>query len=140
MSGERGQGRGWVRIPASRGEQPAAAGPAGYDAPYDRAPYERPPYARPPYARPPYDRPPYERAPYDQTPYDPAPYDPAPYDRAAYDRAPYDRAPYAAPPPTVQPPIYTSLVTRWREAGRTLPGHPDEEWERLISQPCWPGR
>ncbi|UQX01548.1 hypothetical protein [Streptomyces sp. RerS4] len=36
--------------------------------------------------------------------------------------------------------IYLSLVKRWREAGRTLPGHPDEEWERLISQPCWPGR
>ncbi|MCX5199009.1 hypothetical protein OOK31_34855 [Streptomyces sp. NBC_00249] len=36
--------------------------------------------------------------------------------------------------------IYLSLLKRWREAGRTLPGHPDEEWERLISQPCWPGR
>ncbi|MEU9039688.1 hypothetical protein AB0D45_32960 [Streptomyces sp. NPDC048352] len=39
-----------------------------------------------------------------------------------------------------QPSIYLSLVKRWQEAGRTLPGHPDEEWERLISQPCWPGR
>ncbi|MFJ3911498.1 hypothetical protein [Streptomyces vinaceus] len=39
-----------------------------------------------------------------------------------------------------QPTIYLSLVKRWQEAGRTLPGHPDEEWERLISQPCWPGR
>ncbi|MFD8292076.1 hypothetical protein ACFV2B_28175, partial [Streptomyces lavendulae] len=36
--------------------------------------------------------------------------------------------------------IYLALLKRWREAGRTLPGHPDEEWERLISQPCWPGR
>ncbi|MDJ0380513.1 hypothetical protein [Streptomyces sp. G-G2] len=44
------------------------------------------------------------------------------------------------PPQGDQPAIYLSLVTRWREAGRTLPGHPDEEWERLISQPCWPGR
>ncbi|WP_229885903.1 hypothetical protein [Streptomyces subrutilus] len=52
----------------------------------------------------------------------------------------YDHGPYAAPSPPAQPPIYLSLVTRWREAGRTLPGHPDEEWERLISQPCWPGR
>ncbi|MEV8532811.1 hypothetical protein [Streptomyces sp. NPDC051211] len=63
MSRERAQGRGWVRIPASRAEQPV--GPA--------------------------------------------------------------------------PTIYMSLVKRWREAGRTLPGHPDEEWERLISQPSWPG-
>ncbi|OKK16772.1 hypothetical protein AMK16_23980 [Streptomyces sp. CB00455] len=81
MDAERAQGRGWVRIPASRAEQPAAARSAGYD-----------------------------------------------------------RAPYATASPTGQPPIYLSLVSRWREAGRTLPGHPDEEWERLISQPCWPGR
>lgn len=91
MSGERAQGRGWVRIPASRGEQPAARN-AGYD---------RPAYAS---------------------------------------AAGYDRPPYPAPVHPAQPPIYLSLVTRWREAGRTLPGHPDEEWERLISQPCWPGR
>ncbi|KOU52195.1 hypothetical protein ACFWHQ_29750 [Streptomyces sp. NPDC060334] len=42
--------------------------------------------------------------------------------------------------PGDQSTIYLSLLKRWREAGRTLPGHPDEEWERLISQPCWPGR
>jgi hypothetical protein len=70
MRPERAQGRGWVRIPASRGEQPPA-------------------------------RPRTEQ--YDQSE------------------------------------IYSSLLKRWREAGRTLPGHPDEEWERLISQPCWPG-
>ncbi|MEU9303118.1 hypothetical protein [Streptomyces sp. NPDC048269] len=86
MSAERAQGRGWVRIPASRGEQPAAA---------------RPNTAR----------------------------------TGGYDRGPYATASHAA-----QPPIYLSLVMRWREAGRTLPGHPDEEWDRLISQPCWPGR
>ncbi len=91
MSGERAQGRGWVRIPASRGEQPAAGNPG----------YDRPAYAT---------------------------------------GAGYDRPPYPAPAHPAQPPIYLSLVTRWREAGRTLPGHPDEEWERLISQPCWPGR
>ncbi|MER5869060.1 hypothetical protein [Streptomyces sp. NPDC002044] len=103
MSGERAQGRGWVRIPASRGEQPAPGRTAGYDrAPYaTNAGYDRPPYAT---------------------------------------NAGYDRAPYAAPAYPAQPPIYLSLVTRWREAGRTLPGHPDEEWERLISQPYWPGR
>ncbi|MFK0255956.1 hypothetical protein [Streptomyces sp. NPDC090445] len=80
MSAEqRAQGRGWVRIPASRTEQHATAGAAA--------------------------------------PYGP----PAP----------------AAPDPSA---IYLSLLKRWREAGRTLPGHPDEEWERLISQPYWPGR
>lgn len=85
MSAERAQGRGWVRIPASRAEQPGTARATGYDH--------------------------------------------TPYATAA---AP---APYAD-----QPAIYLSLVRRWREAGRTLPGHPDEEWERLVSQPCWPGR
>ncbi|MEJ8643976.1 hypothetical protein WKI68_26620 [Streptomyces sp. MS1.HAVA.3] len=58
---------------------------------------------------------------------------------AGYDRAPY-AGPYATASPADQPTIYLSVVKRWREAGRTLPGHPDEEWERLISQPCWPGR
>ncbi|MET9687555.1 hypothetical protein ABZY81_03650 [Streptomyces sp. NPDC006514] len=93
MSSERAQGRGWVRIPASRGEQPAGRARA---AGYDRAPY-----------------------------------------------AGQHAGPYAGPYATShadQPTIYLSLVKRWREAGRTLPGHPDEEWERLISQPCWPGR
>lgn len=136
MSAERAQGRGWVRIPASRGEQPAAAArTAGYDRPtgYDRPAtgYDRP---APGYDRPAtgYDRP--------ATGYDrPA----TGYDRPAtgYERsAAYDHAPYATAPHIVQPAIYLSLVKRWREAGRTLPGHPDEEWERLISQPCWPGR
>ncbi|KOU39521.1 hypothetical protein ADK53_10785 [Streptomyces sp. WM6373] len=93
MSAERAQGRGWVRIPASRGEQSATARTAGH---------ERPPYA-------------------------------APY------ASPY-ASPYATASAADQPTIYLSVVKRWREAGRTLPGHPDEEWERLISQPCWPGR
>ncbi|MGW6708325.1 hypothetical protein ACWGDE_26000 [Streptomyces sp. NPDC054956] len=91
MSAERAQGRGWVRIPASRAEQPATARAA----------------------------PPRPQAPYGHASYPSAPYPSAPYDPSS---------------------IYLSLVKRWREAGRTLPGHPDEEWERLISQPCWPGR
>ncbi|WP_078613643.1 hypothetical protein [Streptomyces katrae] len=96
MSAEqRAQGRGWVRIPASRAEQPAAPRSA---APRTAAgPRTTPPRTASPYAPP----------------------------------------AHAAPD---QPTIYLSLVKRWREAGRTLPGHPDEEWERLISQPCWPGR
>ncbi|MFI8362459.1 hypothetical protein ACIGD1_20080 [Streptomyces sp. NPDC085612] len=93
MSAERAQGRGWVRIPASRAEQTAPARPAGYD----RAPYA------------------------------------GPYG-ASYGGS------YAPPHPADQPTIYRSVVERWRAAGRTLPGHPDEEWERLISQPYWPGR
>ncbi|MEU9377443.1 hypothetical protein AB0D94_27245 [Streptomyces sp. NPDC048255] len=101
MSAERAQGRGWVRIPASRAEQPPAARTAGYAPGTQGSPYAAP-YAAPrtgPYA-----------------------------------------GPYAAGPATDHATIYLSLVKRWREAGRTLPGHPDEEWERLISQPCWPGR
>lgn len=92
MGAERAQGgRGWVRIPASRGEQSPAGAAAG-------------------------------------TPY-------APRHSAA--GAPGVAGAFASGDPAA---IYLSLVKRWREAGRTLPGHPDEEWERLISQPCWPGR
>ncbi|MFE5772080.1 hypothetical protein ACFQ7O_27370 [Streptomyces sp. NPDC056485] len=90
-------GRGWVRIPASRAEQPGAAGPAARPA----------------------SRPATRAA---TSPYAPGAHTPPGH---------------AAPD---QPTIYLSLVRRWQEAGRTLPGHPDEEWERLISQPCWPGR
>lgn len=99
MGAERAQGRGWVRIPASRREQPASA-IAAYPA-----------AAPEPAAAP------------------------APEASAASEAA-------MGPPasPADQSTIYLSLVKRWREAGRTLPGHPDEEWERLISQPCWPGR
>lgn len=89
MSAERAQGRGWVRIPASRAEQSPTASPTTRTAGSERAPYT---------------------------------------------------GPYATASPADQPTIYLSVVQRWREAGRTLPGHPDEEWERLISQPYWPGR
>ncbi|THA55868.1 hypothetical protein E6R62_12920 [Streptomyces sp. A1136] len=95
MGAERAQGggRGWVRIPASRGEQSpagAAAGPGHGFAP-----------------------------------------GPASLAGPGSGPGPGPGEPYS---------IYLSLLSRWREAGRTLPGHPDEEWERLISQPCWPGR
>ncbi|MFI8261506.1 MULTISPECIES: hypothetical protein [unclassified Streptomyces] len=96
-------GRGWVRIPASRAEQPGPGpGPAARPAARPAAKAAASPYAPPAYAPPAYGPP-----------------------------------GHAAPD---QPTIYLSLVKRWQEAGRTLPGHPDEEWERLISQPCWPGR
>lgn len=101
-----GQGRGWVRIPASRAEQPGTT------------------RAEPPH--------PHAQDSYAQSPY--APYAPDSYPQVQYPQAQYPQAPYD---PSM---IYLSLLKRWQEAGRTLPGHPDEEWERLISQPCWPGR
>ncbi|MER7507287.1 hypothetical protein ABTX82_02875 [Streptomyces lavendulae] len=98
MGAERAQGgRGWVRIPASRGEHPPATAAPG-------TPYGRRGSAG---GRP------------------PGPSGPGPSGGFA---------------PADQAAIYLALLKRWREAGRTLPGHPDEEWERLISQPCWPGR
>ncbi|MGW1777319.1 hypothetical protein [Streptomyces sp. NPDC002104] len=126
MSEERAQGRGWVRIPASRAEQPGTtrAAPA---PPYAPSPYDRSPYA--PDSSP--------QGPYPQDPYPQGPYPHAQHARGQHGQhgqTPYPQAPYD---PTM---IYLSLVKRWQEAGRTLPGHPDEEWERLISQPCWPGR
>ncbi|MFE9561119.1 hypothetical protein ACFYM0_08435 [Streptomyces sp. NPDC006487] len=110
MSDERAQGRGWVRIPASRAEQPGTTR-AAPPQPYGQSPYAQDPYphAHGRHAQAPYAQPPYAQAQHAQAPYDPST-------------------------------IYLSLVKRWQEAGRTLPGHPDEEWERLISQPCWPGR
>ncbi|MFF6886683.1 hypothetical protein ACFY9F_26250 [Streptomyces sp. NPDC012421] len=39
---------------------------------------------------------------------------------------------------TRQFPVYSALVTQWTQAGRTVPGMPDREWERLISTPVWP--
>ncbi|MFI5762154.1 hypothetical protein ACIA8F_14575 [Streptomyces sp. NPDC051563] len=105
MSEERAQGRGWVRIPASRAEQPGTTR-AAPPHPYGQSAYAQSPYAQDTY-----------------------PHAPGRHAQAPYPQAPYD--------PSM---IYLSLVKRWQEAGRTLPGHPDEEWERLISQPCWPGR
>lgn len=110
MSDERAQGRGWVRIPASRAEQPGTTR-AAPPQPYGQTPYAQDPYAQDPY---PHAHGRHAQAQHAQAPYAQAPYDPSM--------------------------IYLSLVKRWQEAGRTLPGHPDEEWERLISQPCWPGR
>ncbi|MFF1408176.1 hypothetical protein ACFVX6_00020 [Streptomyces sp. NPDC058289] len=123
MSDERAQGRGWVRIPASRAEQPGTTR-AAPPQPYAQSPYAQSPYAQSPYGQDSYGQ--------DPSPQDPYPH--APYAHGRHAQAPYAQAPYD---PSM---IYLSLVKRWQEAGRTLPGHPDEEWERLISQPCWPGR
>ncbi|MFJ1868015.1 hypothetical protein ACIOD1_25725 [Streptomyces sp. NPDC088097] len=119
MGAERAQGgRGWVRIPASRAEQSPArpAGPAGPGGPSRAAPYGSAPYGSPQYGSASYGSPQYGSPQYG---------------------APGSYGSFGAGDPAA---IYLALVKRWREAGRTLPGHPDEEWERLISQPCWPGR
>ncbi|MFF2192408.1 hypothetical protein [Streptomyces sp. NPDC058157] len=110
MDAERAQGgRGWVRIPASRGEQP----PSGATGkPYGQG---------------------QQHGAYGGGRHGSGPYAAAPYRGTG----PHGPAGAGAGDPAE---IYLSLVKRWREAGRTLPGHPDEEWERLISQPCWPGR
>ncbi|MEU4075811.1 MULTISPECIES: hypothetical protein [Streptomyces] len=45
------------------------------------------------------------------------------------DPPPADRTPF---------PLYSALVTQWVQAGRTVPGMPDREWERLMATPVWP--
>lgn len=38
------------------------------------------------------------------------------------------------------PPIYTAVLSLWASQGRTLPGHSDQEWNRLAAGPVWAGR
>lgn len=129
MSEERAQGRGWVRIPASRAEQPGTTTRAAPPRPYGQPSHPQPPYQQAPRTQDPYQQAPRAQDPYPQDPYPHGRHAQAQRVQAQRSQAPYD--------PSM---IYLSLVRRWQEAGRTLPGHPDEEWERLISQPCWPGR
>lgn len=132
MSAERAEGRGWVRIPASRAEQPGTTR-AAPPHPYARSPYDQDAYADS-YPHAGYPRAGHPHAQSAQDPYPQGQYAQEPYAQDPYAQEPYAQASYE---PSM---IYLSLVKRWQEAGRTLPGHPDEEWERLISQPCWPGR
>ncbi|GLX21041.1 hypothetical protein EF910_32250 [Streptomyces sp. WAC07149] len=116
MGAERAQGgRGWVRIPASRGEQPTAR--AAGQPPRTAA-------GQPPRGA--------AGASHGSSSYGAS--------HGSSYGASYGWRSAGHFGAGDQPSIYLSLVKRWREAGRTLPGHPDEEWERLISQPCWPGR
>ncbi|MBT2447382.1 hypothetical protein J7F03_09900 [Streptomyces sp. ISL-43] len=39
---------------------------------------------------------------------------------------------------TADPPIYSALLTRWAEDGRTVPGRRDPEWSKIASSPIWP--
>ncbi|GAA0269247.1 hypothetical protein GCM10010302_03650 [Streptomyces polychromogenes] len=133
MGAERAQGgRGWVRIPASRGEQPpsgaAAAKPHGAGQ-YGGGQHGGGPYGAGQHGGQ------HGGGPYGAGPYGGSQQAPGPYGSGGYPPGSHRGAGSGDPAA-----IYLSLVKRWREAGRTLPGHPDEEWERLISQPCWPGR
>ncbi|MEU9005503.1 hypothetical protein AB0D15_27080, partial [Streptomyces sp. NPDC048551] len=75
MGAERAQGgRGWVRIPASRGEQ--APGGAAGGTPYAGTPYGGSPHAGAPSAGTPYAGTPYADAPYADAPYAGTPYAP----------------------------------------------------------------
>ncbi len=38
------------------------------------------------------------------------------------------------------PPIYQDVLSLWASQGRTLPGHRDQEWNRLAAGPVWADR
>ncbi|MEW1634451.1 hypothetical protein AB0469_10290 [Streptomyces sp. NPDC093801] len=157
MEAERAQGgRGWVRIPASRAEQPPSGPPApkpygggsyGADQ-YGGGSYGTDQYGSGQYGGGSYGADQYGSGSYGAGEYGGGSYGGGPYGPGEYGGGPYPQGPFrgtgpyglAGAGPGDPAAIYLSLLKRWREAGRTLPGHPDEEWERLISQPCWPGR
>jgi hypothetical protein len=39
---------------------------------------------------------------------------------------------------TVPEPVYAALMESWRRQGKTLPGHPDPEWQAIVSRDYWP--
>ncbi|CUM42673.1 hypothetical protein [Streptomyces gardneri] len=45
-----------------------------------------------------------------------------------------------AGPATADPPIYQDVLSLWASQGRTLPGHRDQEWNRLAAGPVWADR
>lgn len=58
-------------------------------------------------------------------------------------------APVPGPPPVpvpvplpvpADPPIYQAVLSLWASHGRTLPGHRDQEWNRLAAAPVWADR
>ncbi|MEU6979995.1 hypothetical protein [Streptomyces sp. NPDC046371] len=62
----------------------------------------------------------------------PAPH-PAPAPAAAHPVP----VPLPVPP---DPPIYQAVLSLWASHGRTLPGHRDQEWNRLAAGPVWADR
>ncbi|MFF4582944.1 hypothetical protein [Streptomyces sp. NPDC001389] len=147
MEAERAQGgRGWVRIPASRAEQPPSGPPAA--KPHRAGQYGGGSYGAGQYGAGQHGAGQYGAGQYGAGSYGAGEFGGGPYGAGDYGGGPYPQGPFRGTGPYGQAgagpgdpaAIYLSLVKRWREAGRTLPGHPDEEWERLISQPYWPGR
>lgn len=54
---------------------------------------------------------------------------------------PYQQPPAPYQQPHVQdPPIYRALIRHWADRGRTLPGHHDAEWVRLVAPPVRHGQ
>ncbi|WAM00565.1 hypothetical protein [Streptomyces sp. Je 1-369] len=49
-------------------------------------------------------------------------------------------APYQQQPRIPDPPIYRTLIRQWADRGRTLPGHHDAEWVRLVAPPVRHGQ
>ncbi|MEU8488593.1 MULTISPECIES: hypothetical protein [unclassified Streptomyces] len=43
-------------------------------------------------------------------------------------------------PAPQDPPIYRALVSHWADRGKTLPGHHDPEWTRLVAPPVRTGQ
>ncbi|GGV17972.1 hypothetical protein GCM10010245_30380 [Streptomyces spectabilis] len=35
-------------------------------------------------------------------------------------------------------PIYESLLHKWSAQGKTVPGRPDQEWQKLVGRDFWP--
>ncbi|MGW7306695.1 hypothetical protein ACWGI1_14085 [Streptomyces sp. NPDC054835] len=66
----------------------------------------------------------------------PAPH-PAPAPAAAHPVSVPAPVPLPVPP---DPPIYQAVLSLWASHGRTLPGHRDQEWNRLAAGPVWADR
>lgn len=43
-----------------------------------------------------------------------------------------------SPEEHVLEPIHAALIDDWRSRGKTLPGRPDQEWNRIVSRDPWP--
>ncbi|MEU5219383.1 hypothetical protein AB0G79_24725 [Streptomyces sp. NPDC020807] len=91
--------------------------------------------------------------PHPAAPHTDAPHGAAPHAAALHGAAPHGAAlraeesvPQIVPPAPVpvpvlpDPPIYQDLVALWASQGRTLPGHRDQEWNRLAAGPVWADR
>lgn len=53
---------------------------------------------------------------------------------------PHFPEPHFSEPHLPDPPIYRALMRHWTDRGRTLPGHHDPEWVRLVAPPVHRGQ